>query len=66
MPIETKRQAEVLKKLQDVIKHTDRDIAAGRKLAIKRWVETYIEYIKLLRMISWNSYIMFFEMKVVG
>jgi hypothetical protein len=46
MPIETKRQAEVLKKLQDVIKHTDRDIAAGRKLAIKRWVETYIENIK--------------------
>ncbi|MGY5877761.1 cytoplasmic incompatibility factor CifA, partial [Wolbachia endosymbiont of Nasonia oneida] len=49
MPIETKRQAEVLKKLQDVIKHTDRDIAAGRKLAIKRWVETYIEYIKLFK-----------------
>ncbi|MBA8756962.1 MULTISPECIES: cytoplasmic incompatibility factor CifA [Wolbachia] len=46
MPIETKRQAEVLKKLQDVIKHTDRDIAAGRKLAIKRWAETYIEHIK--------------------
>ncbi|MBA8767250.1 cytoplasmic incompatibility factor CifA [Wolbachia pipientis] len=49
MPIETKRQAEVLKKLQDVIKHTDRDIATGRKLAIKRWVETYIEYIKLFK-----------------
>nr|7FIW_B Chain B, bacteria factor 4,CidA I(Zeta/1) protein [synthetic construct] len=49
MPIETKKQAEVLKKLQDVIKHTDRDIAAGRKLAIKRWVETYIEYIKYFK-----------------
>uniref|UniRef100_A0A3B0JHZ2 Cytoplasmic incompatibility factor CifA n=1 Tax=Wolbachia endosymbiont of Aleurodicus floccissimus TaxID=2152762 RepID=A0A3B0JHZ2_9RICK len=46
MPIETKRQAAVLKKLQDVIKHTDPEIAAGRKLAVKRWVETYIENIK--------------------
>ncbi|WP_353280740.1 cytoplasmic incompatibility factor CifA [Wolbachia endosymbiont (group B) of Tholera decimalis] len=46
MPIETKRQAAVLKKLQDVIKHTDPEIAAGRKLAIKRWMETYIENIK--------------------
>ncbi|WP_386086890.1 cytoplasmic incompatibility factor CifA [Wolbachia endosymbiont (group A) of Norellia spinipes] len=45
MPIETKRQAAVLKKLQDVIKHTDPE-AAGRKLAIKRWAETYIENIK--------------------
>ncbi len=39
----------MLKKLQDVIKHTDRDIAAGRKLAIKRWVETYIEHIKYFK-----------------
>ncbi|WP_253303139.1 cytoplasmic incompatibility factor CifA [Wolbachia endosymbiont of Phyllotreta cruciferae] len=46
MPIETKRQAAVLKKLQDVIKYTDPEVAAGRKLAIKRWVETYIENIK--------------------
>lgn len=46
MPIETKRQAAVLKKLQDVIKYTDPEIAAGRKLAIKRWLETYIENIK--------------------
>ncbi|WP_349967821.1 cytoplasmic incompatibility factor CifA [Wolbachia endosymbiont of Armadillidium arcangelii] len=49
MPIETKRQAEVLKKLQDVIKYTDHDIAAGRKLAVKRWVETYIENIKFFK-----------------
>ncbi|WP_319803435.1 cytoplasmic incompatibility factor CifA [Wolbachia endosymbiont (group B) of Eucosma cana] len=46
MPIETKRQAAVLKKLQDVIKHTDPEIASGRKLAIKRWLETYIEHVK--------------------
>ncbi|WP_264686520.1 cytoplasmic incompatibility factor CifA [Wolbachia endosymbiont (group B) of Rhopobota naevana] len=46
MPIETKRQAALLKNLQDIIKHTDPEIAAGRKLAIKRWAETYIENIK--------------------
>ncbi|MDD9336770.1 MAG: hypothetical protein PV345_05715 [Wolbachia sp.] len=35
MPIETERHAAVLKKLQDVIKHENPDIVAGRKLAIK-------------------------------
>ncbi len=46
MPRETKRRAAVLNKLQSVIKHTDPDVAAGRKLAIKRWFEAYIEHIK--------------------
>ncbi|WP_341808109.1 cytoplasmic incompatibility factor CifA [Wolbachia endosymbiont (group E) of Neria commutata] len=46
MQIETKRHAAALKKLQGVIKHTDPGVAAGRKLAIKRWLETYIEHIK--------------------
>lgn len=46
MPRETKRHAAALKKLQGVIKHTDPDVAAGRKSAIKRWLETYIEHIK--------------------
>ncbi|OAM05766.1 MAG: hypothetical protein TV41_05095 [Wolbachia endosymbiont of Dactylopius coccus] len=46
MPRKTERHAAVLKKLQDVIKHIDPEIAVGRRLAIKRWVETYIEHIK--------------------
>ncbi|WP_319604294.1 hypothetical protein [Wolbachia endosymbiont (group A) of Andrena hattorfiana] len=49
MPRKTDRHAAVLKKLQDVIKHTDSEIASGRKLAIKRWAETYIENIKFFK-----------------
>ncbi|WP_338481980.1 hypothetical protein [Wolbachia endosymbiont (group A) of Nomada hirtipes] len=49
MPIETERHAAVLKKLQDVIKHENPDIVAGRKLAIKRWVETYVDHIKCFK-----------------
>ncbi len=49
VPIETKRQTEVLEKLQDKIEHADPEIAAGRKLAIKRWAETYIEHIKYFK-----------------
>ncbi|WCR53302.1 MAG: hypothetical protein PG981_000324 [Wolbachia endosymbiont of Ctenocephalides orientis wCori] len=46
MPRETKLRAAVPNKLQSVIKHTDPGVAAGRKLAIKRWFEAYIEHIK--------------------
>lgn len=49
MPIETERQAALLKKLQDVIKHENPDTVARRKLAIKRWVETYVEHIKYFK-----------------
>ncbi|WP_284706138.1 hypothetical protein [Wolbachia pipientis] len=67
MPIETKRQAAVLKKLQDVIKHTDPEIAAGRKLAIKRWMETYIENIKSFEGDKLQFlYNIYSKMKIVG
>ena len=49
MPIETERHAAVLKKLQDVIRHENPGIVAGRKLAIKRWVETYVDHIKYFK-----------------
>ncbi|WP_264337004.1 hypothetical protein [Wolbachia endosymbiont (group B) of Chorthippus brunneus] len=49
MPRKTDRHAAILKKLQDIIKHRDPDVAAGRRLAIERWVKTYtrqVEYLK--------------------
>lgn len=49
MPRETGRHAAVLKKLQGVIKHTDPDVAAGRKLTIRRWLKTYVEHVKYFK-----------------
>lgn len=49
MPRWTDRHATILKKLQSVIKHPDHNIAAGRRLAIEKWVKTYtreLEYLK--------------------
>lgn len=49
MPRKTDRHTAILKKLQDIIKHRDPDVAAGRRLAIERWVKTYtrqVEYLK--------------------
>lgn len=49
MPRWTDRHATILKKLQDIIKHSDSNIAAGRRLAIEKWVKTYtgeVEYLK--------------------
>lgn len=48
MPRKTERHATVLNKLQSVIEHTDSKIAAERRLAIERWVKTYIEQIEYL------------------
>lgn len=49
MPRKTDRHATVLKKLQDVIEHSDPNIAAGRRLAIERWVKTYIRQVEYLK-----------------
>lgn len=49
MPRWTDRHATILKKLQDIIKYSDSNIAAGRRLAIEKWVKTYtgeVEYLK--------------------
>ncbi|MBP1525748.1 MAG: hypothetical protein H9Q65_03970 [Spiroplasma ixodetis] len=49
MPRWTDRHATILKKLQNIIKHPDSNIAAGRRLAIEKWVKTYtgeVEYLK--------------------
>ncbi|WP_047759355.1 MAG: hypothetical protein ABOJ95_001081 [Wolbachia endosymbiont of Armadillidium vulgare] len=48
MPRITERHAAVLNKLQSVIEHTDSQIAAERRLAIERWVKTYIRQVKSL------------------
>lgn len=49
MPRETDHYTAILKKLQGVIKHTDHEIAAGRRLAIERWVKTYIRQVEYLK-----------------
>lgn len=46
---EIDRHSAVLRKLQGVIKHTDHEIAAGRRLAIERWVKTYIRQVEYLK-----------------
>ncbi|WP_353277213.1 hypothetical protein [Wolbachia endosymbiont (group B) of Villa cingulata] len=49
MPRWTDRHATILKKLQNIIKHPDSNTAAGRRLAIEKWVRTYtgeVEYLK--------------------
>ncbi|NEV49601.1 hypothetical protein EUZ93_03830 [Wolbachia pipientis] len=48
MPRKTDRHAAVLNKLQNVVEHSDSNIAAGRRLAIERWVKTYIEQVEYL------------------
>ncbi|WP_341810136.1 hypothetical protein [Wolbachia endosymbiont (group A) of Apotomis capreana] len=45
MPRWTDRHARVLEKLQDSIQRTDPNVAE-KKLAIKRWVENYMEYVQ--------------------
>ncbi|WP_353285562.1 cytoplasmic incompatibility factor CifA [Wolbachia endosymbiont (group B) of Agrotis puta] len=46
-------RATMSKKLQEAIKHTDHEIAAGRKSAIKRWVgvlqDNFMEHIKYFK-----------------
>jgi len=54
MPRKTERHATVLNKLQSVIEHTDSKIAAERRLAIERWVKTYIEQIEYLEDSEWQ------------
>nr|WP_253307350.1 hypothetical protein [Rickettsia endosymbiont of Ceutorhynchus assimilis] len=46
MPRTTKRHATVLNKLQTVIEHTDSKTAAERRLAVERWVKTYIRQVE--------------------
>ncbi|WP_265022358.1 hypothetical protein [Wolbachia endosymbiont (group B) of Ischnura elegans] len=48
MPRKTDRHATILKKLQNIIKHPDSNIAAGRRLTIERWVKTYIRQLQYL------------------
>lgn len=48
MPRKTDRHAAVLKKLQGVIKYIDSKIAAGKRLAIERWVKAYTRQVKHL------------------
>ncbi|WP_264687007.1 MULTISPECIES: hypothetical protein [unclassified Wolbachia] len=49
MPRKTDRHAAVLNKLQNVVEHSDCNIAAGRRLAIERWVKTYMRQIEYLK-----------------
>ncbi|WP_231115903.1 hypothetical protein [Wolbachia pipientis] len=48
MPRTTERHATVLNKLQSVIEHIDSKTAAERRLAIERWVKTYIRQVEYL------------------
>lgn len=49
MPRETERHVEVLNKLKNVIQHTDSKVVAERRLAIERWVKTYIRQVEYLK-----------------
>lgn len=49
MPRKTDHNASVLNKLQSVIEHTDFKVAAERRLAIERWVKTYIRQVEYLK-----------------
>ncbi|WP_264336983.1 hypothetical protein [Wolbachia endosymbiont (group B) of Chorthippus brunneus] len=48
MPRKTERRTAVLDKLQSVIENTNSKIAAEKRLAIERWVKTYIKQIEYL------------------
>ncbi|WP_353278281.1 hypothetical protein [Wolbachia endosymbiont (group B) of Longitarsus flavicornis] len=48
MPRKKDRHAAVLNKLQNVVEHSDSNIAAKRRLSVERWVKTYIRQIEYL------------------
>ncbi len=49
MPRKKDRHAAVLNKLKSVIQHADSKVAAERRLAIERWVKTYIKQVEYLK-----------------